>query len=622
MIDAKNAVELNGVKYRLAEDAEGQHYVLGGEPLRPPNAVTVQGENQKFQVRADTLLWHITDWSGGEGQRIFDPQAPNRSYELNGVRVFERPGTLRPGMYIEDTLDNVGATFTDRVLLVVAATGLYALSTTTNAFYAWNSGTGRWGASQSFTGPSNGASAVTSDSDFIYWVESGSTTVWRVVPGGTAASSISTTLITSGARKIVAQGNNVYVGNVDSGDENIWEIAKIGSTPLNIVDHSIRAATQQFVALDGFVYSMATDEKQTEILKITPTSAAGTGFGKQFALLNGFYATGFWQQDGVLYLVGEQPGSTRSVILYLSQDGTYGTLGHVTVDDEIGDARAGYTPSGQNVRLLDHFFASQQRSAADTAYALWQIDSISGGFANVGYAEDTGIDDTLISSLVAFDTDIFFAGLNGATTGALRAREDQYTKDSNAVSPWHDFGLADEKILGTLVLSMEALPADWTVHVDYATNGSTTFVNAISETTDNTTTTTTTVSTDLSTVTFHTLQIRIRFEYTGGGVPTTAPIVHAVEVRSSVVQPQKVWNLLLDCSDDHSRRGGESHSGAAKIANVKTVGDAGTVVDFKDGYGTRQTGSFDQYDVFVDGYKIILTRPGEGVAVVSIREVI
>ena len=37
--------EINGVKYNAAEDAEGDHYTLVGEPLRPPNAVTVQGEN-------------------------------------------------------------------------------------------------------------------------------------------------------------------------------------------------------------------------------------------------------------------------------------------------------------------------------------------------------------------------------------------------------------------------------------------------------------------------------------------------------------------------------------------------------------------------------------------------
>jgi hypothetical protein len=49
-------VEINGVGYNLAEDAEGDHYALTGEPLRPPNAVTVQGEQRnRFQVRPDVL---------------------------------------------------------------------------------------------------------------------------------------------------------------------------------------------------------------------------------------------------------------------------------------------------------------------------------------------------------------------------------------------------------------------------------------------------------------------------------------------------------------------------------------------------------------------------------------
>jgi len=66
MIDSENHISLDGVKYRLDEAAEGEHYIRAGEPLRPPNAQVVQGETgQKFQMRPDTLLWSITDWSGG-----------------------------------------------------------------------------------------------------------------------------------------------------------------------------------------------------------------------------------------------------------------------------------------------------------------------------------------------------------------------------------------------------------------------------------------------------------------------------------------------------------------------------------------------------------------------------
>src|SRR5690606_39665634 len=103
MIDRQYHIELNGVGYRLAEDAEGQHYIRTYEPLRPPNAGVVQGEQSaKFQVRPDTLLWSLTDWSGGAGQFLFDLENPNRHRELHAVRAFERPGVLQPGFYVEE----------------------------------------------------------------------------------------------------------------------------------------------------------------------------------------------------------------------------------------------------------------------------------------------------------------------------------------------------------------------------------------------------------------------------------------------------------------------------------------------------------------------------------------
>ena len=78
-------VKINGLWYRLAEDAEGQHYNFSLQPLRPPNAQLIQGESGKFQIRPDLLLWSWTDWSGGEGQIKYDPQDVGRAYLLQHV---------------------------------------------------------------------------------------------------------------------------------------------------------------------------------------------------------------------------------------------------------------------------------------------------------------------------------------------------------------------------------------------------------------------------------------------------------------------------------------------------------------------------------------------------------
>ncbi len=111
MIDSQHHVEINGVKYRLFESGEGSNYVRSVEPLRPPNAVVVQGAARQdlFQMRQDVLLWSLTDWSGGEGQYKYDPSAPNRHALLRNVQAFKRPGTLRPGPMMVPTQDSTGA---------------------------------------------------------------------------------------------------------------------------------------------------------------------------------------------------------------------------------------------------------------------------------------------------------------------------------------------------------------------------------------------------------------------------------------------------------------------------------------------------------------------------------
>src|SRR5690606_25477275 len=106
LIDSYHHIELNGVKYRLAEAVEGVHYSEAGEPLRPPNAQVVQGASStQFQMRPDTLAWKIDDWSGGEGYRRWDPQNPSRMREIYNVDPFTVPGALRPGWFYTDSLD-------------------------------------------------------------------------------------------------------------------------------------------------------------------------------------------------------------------------------------------------------------------------------------------------------------------------------------------------------------------------------------------------------------------------------------------------------------------------------------------------------------------------------------
>lgn len=625
LIDSVHHIELDGVAYKLAQDAQGQHHVVSGEPLRPPNSVTIQGESQqKFQPRPDILLWRIDDWSAGEGFNKVDFGRPGRSKQLQACRVFEEPGHLIPGFYVA-----VGATpgpdtaVQKSLALVTGIDKLYGLDTASNAVYTWNDSTERWG-STTLSGPSVGSqNNAAGDTDAIYWIERGTTTVWKWTGSG-VATSISTGLIDANTNYITQLGAYVYVYRPRSG--KVWEIPKSGAAGVEIDDFGetseIPLGLSPITTLDGRVYALVSQRNRTAIREIVPTSAAGTGYGSEIARFEGFAGDAIWSHSGTLYILGRfQETTTTRAIMYLSPGGQYGSLG------EIREGQSLLQGSGGAQRMLDHFWVQRRGGTDYSNHTVFQVDATSGAIAavaydGIGYA--TGMN---VMSVVAHRGNIFWSTSDTASYKLqMWADMDSYATEAWATSPAHDFDLGSVKYLGTLSLTCEPLPSDWTVYVDYKADEAA-WTTGITLSAAGSSGAENTISTDSSTVEFRRLQLRVRMEYTGaapgdyGPGPTTAPVVTGVEARAAVASKVRVFRYLLDLNDDHSSAK-QSLSGASK-ADLFLASAAKTVVlDLKDGYTDRRAGHYDQYDVVVDSYNVVLDRPGEGLAEVTLREVV
>ena len=629
MIDSKFHVELDGNRYRIAESAEGSGYSLDEEPLRPPNAVTVQGENsQKFQPRPDLLLWNWTDWSGGEGRRKQKFGESGRSWQLNGVRAFEEPGHLIPGYYVEITQDSTGtADFTKPVVFTVFANRLRAFESAAGNVYTWDSANSKWGiasanAAYDVYAPPVGSNKVG------YWIDYNSQKTWKLedfgISGLVGPTQVSTGTISSNPTSSLGESKDyLYVYDaIDSGTEEskLWEISKTSGTITlveNWNDGGVNVSSRVTMAILGdIVYLMRTSHEGTTIHSIVPTSAAGTGSVAEVANLPGFMGDSIWSHSGMLYLSGTSDNETANSILYYSPEGTYGSLGNIRRNDDVGNVVGGTS------KMLDHFFVAGGLSTSQPNHALWQIDAISGGMACVAYDEvgDAAAED--VGHPIVYGEDVFWSTLRAlGTDRVMRARTDRYMINSSAISPEHDFDLVGNKFLSSMALSCQPLIADWTLYVDYQINGNGTWTNAITYTTDGGTGTTAIVTTDTSTIEFKSLQMRIRFSYTGSGVPSTAPVVLGVEARAVVADKVKVINLLLDLSTSQSG-GSQSRGGASKVDLIQATLAKKTAIDFKDGYTHRDSGEYDQYDVFVDSSKMVLSSPGEGVVSLKLREVV
>jgi len=627
LIDATHPIELDGVKYKLAATAEGDHHDVAGESLNPANAVTVQGEEgQKFQLRPDILLWSWTDWSQGEGRRKYKQGEAGRSWQLNSVRAFEEPGHLIPGYYVESTQDSSGAAdFASDIVLVPAIGALYGMRKggMSNDYYLWDETNEKWGAATTLTGVTYGCqqNAAVGDSEYVYWMEATSGKLWKF-DGTAAPTAINTADLTTIFGPMLAQlGPYVYVA--DSGvtagpNAVVWEVPKSGAAAVQIDSwtesgESLGAANGMAV-VDGKVYVLTSGRNRMSIREIIPSTAAGAGYGAEIATVDGFQADSMWSHAGNLFVAGRyQTNDTHRTILYFPPGGNYGTLGSLR-DGELLE-----TMYGGGSRMIDHFFWSDSDGETGPFNALWQVDSVTGGVARLGHNEDAVSNGQLLSMAV-FNGDIFQTNLN-IQQRTSRAMKGSYTKSSSAISSEHDFDLAGEKYLSSILLSTEAMIADWTVYVDYMLDNDGTWTTAVTQTTDGATQLKAVISTDASTVTFGSLKLRIRFVYGGAGVPTTAPVVLGVDCRAGVTEKLNVFRYQLDLSDDHSS-GGRSQSGRSKAASFLATAQKTTVLDLKDGYDDRNSGEFTQYDVTVGSYRKIMKSPSEGVGHILLKEVV
>lgn len=628
MLDSYHHVELNGVRYRLAEDSEGKHYQLTGEPLRPPNAVTVQGEDsQKFQVRPDVLVWSLTDWSGGEGQMKYNAQAPNRWRELTGVRAFDRPGTVTPGYYMEDTLAAGGGADQADVgpLAISGANVLYMLDEGGTQAFPWDAINEEWDAADSLAGDGLAAGAwgqIFGNGGGVYFIEKNTNNLWHY--DGATATKLSDALINAASKFVSGVGTKLFVVHPPAAD--IWEIDTTG-TPAALIDD---LGTEFFInpagnhclaAMNGKMYVMLASYDRTVVREIVPTSAAGTGFGSEIASFPGVEGISMWSHGGILFIAGRGGPLDALAIFYLRPGGEYGTLGYVRPNDTLITGSSSEFASGNEAgTILSHFFATAILNDATNRQAVWQVDTVSGGVACLSYNEGGDSPTGNVTNIIVHDEFIFLTtDFDAASPRVMRCDPGRYQITSEVISPWHDFDLADEKNLSSLILSVEALPANWNVAVYYAIDGTDSWTLVSTYTTDSGTGDRLQVTTDSSTVTFRTLSIRIVMTYTGGGVPTTAPVILGLDARAQVVKKVRKWRLLLDMAD--SNENSAQRAGSQKIANLVAAGDGGDAVDFKDGYWNRSPGVSTSYDVYVDSYSLDLTKPGEGTAYVELLEV-
>lgn len=650
MIDSTFHVELNGVKYTLAEDGEGAHYQWRREPLRAPTNGFVLGDTNKFNLRPDILEWSLTDWSGGEGYKVFAQETSNGYYIGYDVDPFREYGTLRLAKEVVVTTDNAAATFENSVSLVYSLDTLWGIfldvseADAVAGLIEWDFANDRWGstvangaqvADGNFGGIGAGGLIYYGEDSvelFRFHVNAASFTSFvagnyaRYGIAGPVSSQLFFATLTTASGQFGVEVREVQVTDAAPATSTLlYQDVFADSGAVGV----LAEFPPKITAGSNAGYLMYNPRKgECVVIELTPTTAAGAGFGAEIFRLKGFTGEAVVALLGFVYIIGRMGDET--VIAYVNpSDTTYGILGALGPDRSVasigvGDEFQWSVATEGHEPFKAYFIHSSGQVAGDRTVVV--IDGVKGAFAgtsvfNFPYGNE---DQQWPGSTQLFEGNLFVA-LSNTTTGTVASRvfrqTDNYTDGTGVlISSINDFGLVDNKILTSISLSTDPLPTNSTVAVEYQLNQDGVWHTAGTMSVAGTKEQTFVVSTDTTTREFTNLQLRLELD--NGGTLTNSPVVRSVRARATVIEGVNVWSLILNATDELGQMQNRSWDGATLITNITDSADGNAVVAFKDGYTARNPGSFREYDVVIDEYTVLADRPGEGTVQVNLREVV
>ena len=626
MIDGYFHVKLGSYKYRLATNSDDQHYSARLVPLNISNAQIVQSSDPKYDLRPDTAVWEMTDWSGGEGTKKFDNETGNE-YDLSyNIDALHTPGSIRLSNAVEAAGINRTGT------LVKASDKLFHFSSSDDTIgtYSGNLANTTWDEQDAGTISDSDYFGVRGDGDgkYIYMPIGSLNDIYRYEPHATYTNDMADTDKWVDAdsqavfsRPLVKIGNKIFVVHLDG-------------TKISVVEYSTTATptvspTEIFVAYEGnldagdnqgivcrgdneLFVCVRTKAGESILYRITPASALGEAFGTEVGRFPGFSVDCIWYASGVLLLAGTSTttGVDKRTIYYVK--GTeLGSFGLIRQDATFTDAKL---ITSTDASRMDRTFFLAPTGSASNYWTLFTIDLLTG--AIFGGPEFSAVRDP--NSVVDFLGRTFVSENKGSTSTQTYRTAGTYSTSGELITAIHDFDIGEEKTLMSIRLSTEPLPANTAVQVYYQDDQDGTWTSAGTYDTDSGTGTTFKISTDSSSVKFKNLQLKIKLTTSDA---TATPVVRSVQVRCTPTEYVREWDMLLDISDEDAQAQGRAFTGSQLIDYIKAEATNENIIQFDNGYETPSAGSYDEHDVMIREYNINLTSAGQGVANIKVREV-
>lgn len=638
-------VKIGDYEFVIDKSAE-THYARSWEPILDRNP-SVVGEIGKRHLKGDRLLWSMTDWSGGEGNRLWyqdDPTVYETSDSLNGRIRGQLTG--RPDRDVDSV---TYADQRDRPTLQVADGALWLGGSQTLAYNTDGSST--WTAKTSGISSPSIITAMAGDHEYLYY------TAWESTASGTRIvrrvdqASAAADVVSSGTGLAVYAGLTIMAGRLYAWTgRRLHELDIFQSVPLaskhrrKVYDTGVDPATANVFGTKWWADAISTENSVVFFYSTAQLSNVYEykgGVGRPlWRGPYGFTVKSAAYQNGIIFLAGHWGGSGNT---------GWGGMYAIPLDTRRA-VFVGWFRKFDNANLqMQEMCGSYGPNILITAARTGRVFNYDADLDAISMVEDfEGTDgmsftnnDHRVGHMATFGNKRVLAvyrpgaGAAGTTIQLVRFATDEpsdrATSPSGGLSEtlemgeW-DYDLPfDVKTLHGFHVTFKPLTANQRITISYAWDGdSYTDMTAITSATSGSAS-----GRVYQAITTppngYRLKVKITLD-TNATASVTQPILYGLTAEAEAISYQQVWDLALRIK--HERQKNARPSNRADIAEVirddfDTLMTNKAAVTFLDGFRySSQPNKTKSHTVTIDRVQdVIGDSPAEGTIFVRLKEV-
>ena len=627
-------VKLGDYEYLLDESVPN-HYAYSSQLLQAPQPET--GEAGAVGLRTDTLLWHMTDWVGGEGNRRYFADAPDiYDYSTGANPRIRGQLTGRPTL-VSTTI--TGITDATKHPFLTSALGAIWLAGSRTIAYSTDNGV-TW-TKKTTPGGTVAFTAVAGESDAVYIAQGDGTD--RGVRRHTAATADGTSDavidISTNAYPFVAAammdgrlylwtGRKLYECEVGESLPLVWNDTwrKVDDTQADLTYSNYESTSSGgwwagCASAENSVIYFSGSEGRTTVREFKYVNGAATP-RPIWNLPLGFTGRAITVANGIIFVTGHYG-------LASTADG-YGALWALPLNTR-QPLFLGYFRKQQGTYLHMQELAASYGSQVLVGDKLGKVFVYDAEFNAISLLSDLGLASTAaIGSMLTSGTKRVVACYTPGAAGTvytIYAYSDEETRESvGSLSFTLDSGVWDfdqphvsKGLVGFYVTwqvegtTTSGLLANQRIRVSYAPDG-----GSYVDTTVITSATTpssgvkgrhfVSVATGSSTPKFHNLKVRVTLD-NNASTGVKPPILYSVTAEAMPFESRETWTLALRCKDDR-----DTGSRADVLRdNLRALVTSRAAITLLDGYRyPKDKQSSSSHVVFVDAVEDVIARAGEG----------